>query len=247
MPYLKNIIRYRLFEGIQNLDKISKHTEIKGISEEDFKDLKAAVGGCLMKLKEETHSQTKSFFATATSVVAFLELHKKTKDKMAANEKEKLVKPKATGHVMLSYNWAQKDLVKEVAKLLKAEGIKIWIDGENIQEGSLLESMASAVEGSDLVIIFYSDSYKRSPNCRTEAEYAYKKRKQMLFARVQEKYDAEGWLGALIKTDLYFDLTGGRFENSSKRLIEAAHRMLHSIEGAAGTQKGEDVISGHAS
>ena len=41
----------------------------------------------------------------------------------------------------------------------------------------------------------------------TEAEYAFMKRKDIVPVRVQHRYNADGWLGILVGTKLYFDFT----------------------------------------
>lgn len=46
------------------------------------------------------------------------------------------------------------------------------MDVEDIS-GSTLESMATAVEQANVVLIAISEEYKRSAACRTEAEYAF--------------------------------------------------------------------------
>ncbi|XP_060076331.1 uncharacterized protein LOC132555962 [Ylistrum balloti] len=76
--------------------------------------------------------------------------------------------------------------------------------------GSTLEAMALAVERSAVVLICMSQKYKDSPSCRSEAEYTYKLRKSFIPLCVQEKYEADGWLGMLIGTKLYFDISTER-------------------------------------
>ena len=139
--------------------------------------------------------------------------------------------------------------------------MRTWFDEEDMRAGSLLDEMGAAVERAAIVLVFFSDAYKRSPNCRTEAEYAYKRRTRMIFVRVQEKYVAEGWLGALLGMQLYFDVTGELFETSSKKLVDSVERMLaeeratketeYSTTAGAGVDvttagAGVDVVGGHA-
>eukprot|EP00026_Physarum_polycephalum_P004160 Phypoly_transcript_04177.p1 GENE.Phypoly_transcript_04177~~Phypoly_transcript_04177.p1 ORF type:complete len:467 (+),score=56.37 Phypoly_transcript_04177:20-1420(+) len=69
------------------------------------------------------------------------------------------------GHVMISYNWDNQPTVIRLARSLKQAGYQIWLDVEQMG-GSTLEAMATAVEGSSLVLICMSRKYKDSPNCR---------------------------------------------------------------------------------
>lgn len=68
-------------------------------------------------------------------------------------------------HIMISYQWSSQDKVKKIANFLKENNFKIWVDIENM-EGSTLQGMADGIEGSSIVLICYSRSYKESPSCR---------------------------------------------------------------------------------
>ncbi|CAH1775998.1 unnamed protein product [Owenia fusiformis] len=109
-------------------------------------------------------------------------------------------------HVMLSYQWGAKETMIRVKDKLKAAGYKVWMDVENMS-GSTLEAMALAVERAAVVIVGMSQNYKDSPSCRTEAEYTYRLRKDIIPVRVQSQYTPDGWLGIMIGTRLYFDLS----------------------------------------
>lgn len=69
------------------------------------------------------------------------------------------------GHVMLSYQWANQNTIKKIRDNLQANGIKCWMDIDDMQ-GSTLNAMARAVEGAEIVLICYSKKYQDSPNCR---------------------------------------------------------------------------------
>ena len=69
----------------------------------------------------------------------------------------------------------------------------------------MIDALEGAVSKSALVLVCYSDGYKRSANCRSEAEYAFRK-KPMLFVRVEEGYRADGWLAFMMGQALYYDL-----------------------------------------
>jgi len=111
------------------------------------------------------------------------------------------------GQVMISYSWAQKEKAREVGNYLKSKGIPIWIDIEQM-EGSVLETMAAAVEESSIILIFLSSNYKESQACRTEAEYAYKLKKEIVCVLGEENYQPRGWLGALLGNKLWYNPWG---------------------------------------
>ncbi|XP_077867140.1 uncharacterized protein LOC144356158 [Saccoglossus kowalevskii] len=136
---------------------------------------------------------------------------------------------RSTGHVMISYQWdAQKTMVK-VKNKLKDAGYKVWMDIEQM-EGSTLEAMASAVENAAVVLICFSQKYKDSPSCRTEAEYTYRLNKPFIPLKIQSDYQPDGWLGILLGTKLYFDFSAAtRPEKEMPKLLrELGNRGMSS-------------------
>ncbi|KAK6182496.1 hypothetical protein SNE40_010174 [Patella caerulea] len=109
-------------------------------------------------------------------------------------------------HIMISYQWDVQPVMLKVKERLKQSGFKVWMDVEHMS-GSTLEAMALAVEKSVVVLICLSEKYKASPSCRTEAEYIYRLRKDIIPLRVQKKYYPDGWLGMMVGTRLYFDFS----------------------------------------
>lgn len=83
------------------------------------------------------------------------------------------------GHVMISYQWANQKLIEKIRDSLQENGVKCWVDIDDMQ-GSTLDAMAQAVEGAEIVLICYSKKYQDSPSCRAEAEYAFKLRKPII-------------------------------------------------------------------
>ena len=113
---------------------------------------------------------------------------------------------KATGnHVMISYQWNSQEVLVEVKNRLQASGYRVWMDLEQMG-GSTLEAMAKAVENASVVLVCVSHQYKESPNCRSEAEYAYQLRKNIIPLMMQQNYKPDGWLGMIVGTKLWIDL-----------------------------------------
>lgn len=108
--------------------------------------------------------------------------------------------------VMISYNWSVQPIAIAISTFLQEKSINVWIDIEKM-EGSTLEAMANAVESSDVILVLISRKYKESPNCRLEGEYAFQKRKDIIFIMAEAGYNADGWLGAILGTHLWFDFT----------------------------------------
>ena len=107
-------------------------------------------------------------------------------------------------HIMISYSWAQQPLVLECAKAVQAAGVPIWLDVLNMA-GSTVDMMVDAIDNSAAVLVFVSPTYKESPNCRMEANYAVKQGKELIPVRV-ENFQLSGWLAFLLGSALYYDV-----------------------------------------
>ena len=107
-------------------------------------------------------------------------------------------------HVMISYQWENQKVLIEVKNKLQALGYRVWMDLEQMG-GSTLEAMAKAVENASVVLICVSQKYKQRPNCRSEAEYAYQLRKDIIPLMMQRDYTPDGWLGIILGTRLWID------------------------------------------
>nr|KAG5685190.1 hypothetical protein BaRGS_019901 [Batillaria attramentaria] len=112
------------------------------------------------------------------------------------------------GHVMISYQWGNQKM--------------------------LLQAMADAVEGASAVLMCMSQRYKDSPNCRTEAEYAFALNKPIIPLLMERSYRPNGWLGILLGSKLFFDFSGKYpFEKKLDELVrELGHTGLHGASEA---------------
>ncbi|CAK8677563.1 uncharacterized protein LOC143447268 [Clavelina lepadiformis] len=109
-------------------------------------------------------------------------------------------------HIMISYQWNNQPIILKLRDYLNQNGLKTWIDVDKMQ-GSILEDMAHAVEDAGVIVIAMTEDYKNSNSCRTEAEYAYKLQKPIIPLLLEPGYEPDGWLGALVGTQLYVDLS----------------------------------------
>ncbi|XP_035824677.1 uncharacterized protein LOC101851026 isoform X2 [Aplysia californica] len=130
----------------------------------------------------------------------------------APHKKKKLAQPDSSTtssnlHIMISYNWSDQKKLIEVRDSLKSRGYNMWMDIDNLS-GSTLQGMAEAVEQSEIVLVCMSEKYKESPNCRSEAEYAFSLQKPIIPLLMQLEYKPDGWLGILLGTKLFFNFSG---------------------------------------
>ncbi|XP_072035118.1 uncharacterized protein [Amphiura filiformis] len=108
-------------------------------------------------------------------------------------------------HIMISYQWDSQQLMIKVKNALQQAGYNVWMDVDKM-EGNILMAMANAVEKAAVVLVAMSHKYKESNNCRTEASYAYKMKKPIVPLLVEDAYDPDGWLGALVGMLLYYKI-----------------------------------------
>jgi len=68
-------------------------------------------------------------------------------------------------------------------------------------EGSVLET----IENASVVVIGLSSSYKESQACRTEAEYAYRLKKNIIYIMAEDGYNPKGWLGNMLGNKVWYN------------------------------------------
>ena len=193
--------------------------------DDNNKDAIRQRAGGLEMLRELQHSKDPEVQRAAAGTLWELE----GKTSRTAGKKEI-----SGNHVMISYQWDNQDVLIEVKNRLQASGYSVWMDLEQMG-GSTLEAMAKAVENSSVVLVCVSQKYKESPNCRSEAEYAYQLRKDIIPLMMQRNYKADGWLGMLVGTKLWIDF-------HSKHVIDAGVGKL--IKELGGRGKDVDVTDG---
>ena len=99
--------------------------------------------------------------------------------------------------------------------------------------GLTIEAMADAVEHAAVVVLLASRRYRESENCRSEACYAYQKRRPIIPVMAQESYTPEGWLGFIMGTRLYVDFSTARPRALGGALV-AADGLARAAQGAGG-------------
>ena len=157
---------------------------LRVLAESGTKESRERAAGALFELDEEARA---------------------TKTTQAADAKPGASKPPP--HIMVSYNWDHQHVILRVVAWLQAHGYLVWVDTEQMK-GSTVDAMALAVEGSEVMLIGVSRPYKESSNCRMEAQYGLQKKKAMIPLMMQEGYEADGWLGLLLGTSLWYALYG---------------------------------------
>ena len=196
--------------------------------DENNKNLITQQEGALDTLRQLQHSEDPDVQKGAAG--ALWEIEGKTARKQAEETREV-----SGNHVMISYQWDSQEVLVEVKNKLQASGYRVWMDLEQMG-GSTLEAMAKAVENASVILVCVSQRYKESPNCRSEAEYAYQLRKDIIPLMMEHNYRPDGWLGMIVGTKLWID-----FRNSYG--IEAGVGKLLRELGDRGRQDQGDYLT----
>ncbi|CAF3477787.1 unnamed protein product [Rotaria sordida] len=119
---------------------------------------------------------------------------------------------------MISYSWADIDLAHRIFNYLTEKlGYKVWLDQEQMH-GSTIQAMANAVENAEFILMCMSETYKRSANCQSEAEYAFNRKKHIVPIKMKKDYVADGWLGFILGTRMYIDFGTYDFDKAIQLL-----------------------------
>ena len=101
------------------------------------------------------------------------------------------------------------------------------------------------MEGSAAVLLGVSRAYKESSNCRMEAQYALQKKKPLVPLMLVEGYEADGWLGLMLGTSMWYALYGstltsdGAFEDRMDALCRELGDWGRADSVASGEQEAE--------
>jgi hypothetical protein len=146
-----------------------------------------------------------------------------TVDEVASSSPSKPTIGGTQQHIMLSYSWSKnKPHVIALGKKLRDLGYDVWRDeeGSNIfpsMQGDIEDAMAEAIQKSYAMVVFVSQQYKESVNCRAEAKYARAREAngflKLIYVMVDENYHTrsspravDGWLGFMVGSDLWYPL-----------------------------------------
>eukprot|EP00056_Hartaetosiga_gracilis_P005751 m.88490 g.88490 ORF g.88490 m.88490 type:complete len:786 (+) comp12268_c1_seq1:62-2419(+) len=153
-------------------------------------------------------------------------------------EKKIEAAPSSDMHVMISYPWKWQKEMLALKQYLETSGLNVWFDLDDMS-GSTLDAMATAVEGSFAVIICMCSEYKESAACRAEGEYAFNLRKPIIPVKPDMAYTPDGWLGMLLGSKLYFDVScEPSFEKNCPAIVK---EISKHAEGKGGKQPGGHI------
>ena len=92
------------------------------------------------------------------------------------------------------------------------ENIKLLVDDKNGMNYDLNEDMASGVEESNLVVVFLTNPYFESENCRLEINYAHALKKPIIIVKLNKDLNilGRGAVSLIISSKLYVRINNQR-------------------------------------
>ncbi|XP_030828276.1 uncharacterized protein LOC100892829 isoform X3 [Strongylocentrotus purpuratus] len=186
---------------------------------------------CMMALQDLSTSSSSEVAKAANGALWVINKEGEKKDLVKENEDDTGLGhslSRKQPHIMLSYQWGCQPLVLKMRDVLAKAGYNIWVDVDCMY-GSTLQAMAEAIENACAIVMCMSERYKESPNCRTEAEYAFQLRKRIIPVMMEEYYQPDGWLGIILGAKFYMDFSGRLdIEEEMNKLLKEV--QMHSAE-----------------
>lgn len=135
-------------------------------------------------------------------------------------------------HIMLSYQWNNQKLVKQIADSLKKNNIRIWFDIAGDMKGNINTAMANGVENAAIIVSFNTTAYSKSVNCQKELTYASQLKKTIVPVLLEDHTNFEDtWLGKIIISLEKIHMNDDKQVDATlKSLIEQIHEHLQQNE-----------------
>ncbi|KAJ3125896.1 cytokinesis protein 3 [Nowakowskiella sp. JEL0407] len=136
--------------------------------------------------------------------------------------------------VFLSYCWADKEIVRPIAETFKQHGLRVWIDiNSTANTGELNNEVINGILNSAVVVLFVSDAFVKSHNCKLECSFANDQRKTIFSVRLDHSELVRNSLAAFFTSgQLYVDFNSALRANprlKAQKIAEIEQRCLSLI------------------
>jgi hypothetical protein len=133
----------------------------------------------------------------------------------------------ASKHAMISYQWADQELVVAARKALTQHGVPCWMDIDGGMKQDIYESMADGVSNASVVVCFMSQKYQDSENCKLELKFAKQSGVPIVPVLVEgDGWKPSAWLGLITAGALWTPL------RDESKLEGTIHGLVEQIKGA---------------
>ena len=143
--------------------------------------------------------------------------------------------------VFLSYKVSEnnRELIRKIMDNLKSE-VVIRFSVQDFEDRTMgIQKILHELGSSEIVLIFYSDGYFRSPLCRMESMNAKENEKKMIFIRIHKDFQPQGWLNELVNKNGCIDFTDLDFQTDMGNLIQ----KIRVIKSSQGLEPSKQILS----
>ncbi|CAF1042979.1 unnamed protein product [Brachionus calyciflorus] len=141
---------------------------------------------------------------------------------------------------MISYQWANQNLVRNIFQDLLIKNLSIWFDIWGHMEGCTYDAMATAIESSKVILVFLSNKYQESANCQLEFKYAGPRGKQFIFILVEDNINIEPWIKEHFDDSLKFEIKNLEDENIFENGVSRIQILAQAIRDVGSAQIVDD-------
>ncbi|KAI9329217.1 TIR domain-containing protein [Zopfochytrium polystomum] len=144
---------------------------------------------------------------------------------------------------MISYAWADKDVVRPLVTKLERMNVRVWIDVNNMGS-DINEAIIDGICRAAVVVAFLSDSYIASHNCKLEIKFANDIHKPIIPVRLASTEEVAFSAAAFVTAgQLYIDLTKGVGANSHEAIAASIFKLLTTSLEAITISSTDVVVS----
>ncbi|CAF1058395.1 unnamed protein product [Adineta ricciae] len=129
--------------------------------------------------------------------------------------------------VMISYAHDDKELCHRIADHLIRDGFNVWIDKNNMT-GSTPAAIADGIENSEIVLLGMTYSYKISPWCQREGNYAFQRQTKIIPLKLPPAYSPDGWLGLLVSHLNYINFSKFDYNTAYEQLKTEIRKLSNT-------------------
>lgn len=125
--------------------------------------------------------------------------------------------------VMLSYSWSSQSLVEKVYDYLTCRGFYVWMDIKNgsMQHDNIYDAMATGISNASVVLVFMSQSYEQSENCKNELSLCADQKivRIPILTEKDWKPTPSKWLALLTAGKLWIDMNESNYLSKMEELV----------------------------
>lgn len=165
-----------------------------------------------MEFLDEEKYKSQNEFAT-NCLVALKTIEETKQSIMVSSTAKKLA--------VFSYSWVDGATVQKLNDEIQNAGIPVEMNREDTLSSSLMSSKVDKIDEITIILVCLSESYNRNIPFFREVKSAVDRGKRIFYVSVEDKFNPNKWIGLVYRTPHFYDISGEKFESSTRKIIEA--------------------------